>query len=423
QFATRLQVKDGERVKAGAPLAKTEVVLKLSGELTDLAGRVEIPEPEVSAHAQEGEETEVEAALPKGFDITILESLALRRDIPALAKRADFREQQVVTYLMSKQGDKVAKGTVVVRTEILSHGAGIIEEPKVGEGIIARLLLVSPEHEDVYEVGKGKQAVKNGQYILEEQDLGGGMTSARPGRVRIEADKVYVRHGRPYLISAGTQLLCTSGDIVVMGETLATLVYDRVKTGDIIQGLPRVEELLEARKPKDSAVIVERAGEVDMEGDPEEVAKVYVRVEGGGMDEYSVPPGSRVIVNKGEAIGAGATLTDGPINPHDVLRVLGVEATQRYLVDEVQMVYRSQGVEIADKHIEVIVRQMTRKMKVEDPGDSTMLPGELIDSLEAGKIMDEMREQAKNPGDVRPILLGITKASLNTESFVSAASF
>ncbi len=431
QFGTRLQVKDGERVKAGATLAKTEVTLKLTGQLAFLAGKVELPEIETIAHGEHGEdeieaEAEVEtevASQPRGFDITILESLALRRDIPALAKRADFREQQVVTYLMAKAGQKVTPGTIVVRTEILSHATGTLEEPRLGEGIITRLLLVTPEHGDVYDVAKRDQLVKNGQYILEGTELGDGKKSAKPGRVYVDGDRLFVRHARPYLISAGTQLLCTSGDIVVMGETLATLVYDRIKTGDIIQGLPRVEELLEARKPKDSAVITERLGDVDMEGDPEEVAKVQVRVEGGGVDEYTVPPGSRVIVNKGDFIPAGSPITDGPINPHDVLRVLGVEATQRYLVDEVQMVYRSQGVEIADKHIEVIVRQMTRKMKVEDPGDSTMLPGELIEGLEAAKIQEEMRATGKAEGDVRPILLGITKASLNTESFVSAASF
>ncbi|MBI6546111.1 MAG: DNA-directed RNA polymerase subunit beta'', partial [Cyanobacteria bacterium NC_groundwater_1444_Ag_S-0.65um_54_12] len=420
QFMTRLQVRDGERVKAGMSLAKTEVFLKLSGRLSHLVGKIEIPE--APAHLTEGEEPQ-----PLGFHITILESLALRRDVPTLAKRAGFREQRVMTYLMAEEGEYVAPGTTVVRTEILSHAGGIIEEPRLGAGTITRLLLVTPDQEKVYEIRS--PSVRDGQYVREGHNLGEAKKAEWAGRVRLQNGRVYVRHARPYLISVGTQLLCTSGDMVLMGETLATLVYDRVKTGDIIQGLPRVEELLEARKPKDSALICERGGEVDLDTDPEEASTVWIKVHDedriptGERDSYQVPPGSRLIVNKGDLLTAGAPLTDGPINPHDVLRISGVEATQRYLVDEVQMVYRSQGVEIADKHIEVIVCQMTRKKKVDDPGESTMLPGELVDTIDSDRIQNDMRSEDKSMPVVHPILLGITKASLNTESFVSAASF
>ncbi len=425
-FYTKLQIKDGERVKNGTALAKTEVVLRLSGNLAHLGGRVEIPEapPAPSLEGEEGEDEVVEAPAPMGFHITILESLALRRDIPALAKRADFREQQVITYLMCNEGDEVVPGTTVVRTEILSHAGGVIEEPRVGEGMIARLLLVTPEQEKIYDVPKSDLAVKDHQYIMEGTDLGGGQTTGWAGRIRLSGGKVYVRHARPYLISAGTQLLSTSGDMVLMGEALATLVFDRVKTGDIIQGLPRVEELLEARKPKDSAILNERAGEADMDAEnPDDAATVWVKTDSGEKDSYTVPPGARVIISKGEYIETGKPLTDGPVNPHDVLRVQGVEATQRFLVDEVQMVYCSQGVQIADKHIEVIVRQMTRKKRVDDPGDSHLLPGEMVDTFEATKIQLALEAEGKTIGVVHPVLLGITKASLNTESFVSAASF
>ncbi|MNK86572.1 DNA-directed RNA polymerase subunit beta' [compost metagenome] len=143
----------------------------------------------------------------------------------------------------------------------------------------------------------------------------------------------------------------------------------------------------------------------------------------GGEDEYAIPGGGRLFVEDGETVEAGDLLTEGPVNPHDVLRIQGVEAVQKYLVDEVQVVYRSQGVEIADKHIEVIVRQMTRKMKVDDPGDTTMLPGEMVDSLDVEQLQAEVVEREGTPAVVHPVLLGITKASLNTESFVSAASF
>jgi DNA-directed RNA polymerase subunit beta' len=209
--------------------------------------------------------------------------------------------------------------------------------------------------------------------------------------------------------------------MVQRGENLATLVYDRVKTGDIIQGLPRVEELLEARKPKENAIIAEHTGTVKLMVDIDENVRVFIETEH-GSEEYSIPVGGRLIVNDGDPIAKGEAVTDGPVNPHDVLRVMGVERVQRFLVDEVQMVYRSQGVEIADKHVEVIVRQMTRKMKVEDPGDTTLLPGEMVDMLELDREQQMITEGGKT-AVTTPILLGITKASLNTESFISAASF
>jgi len=403
QFFTRLLVKDGERMKAGAPVAKTEAVLKISGDLAHLAGKVELPE--------------VGAEERSGFTITILESMNLRRDIPALAKRADQREQTVVTYLLAKAGDHVKPGTTVIRTEILSHADGVIQFPS---GSVGRLIIVTPDQEVPVKID-GSAKLEDGSFVHEGTDLGGA-PAPTSGKVRVSGKTAYIRHARPYLISAGTQLLTDDGDMVMRGETLATLVYDRVKTGDIIQGLPRVEELLEGRKPKENALIAERGGVVKLLSDPEEATKVYV-VTDTGEEEYSLPPGARLVVNDGETVELGDLLTEGPVNPHDVLRVMGVEAVQKYLVDEVQMVYRSQGVEIADKHIEVIVRQMSRKMRVDDPGETTMLPGELVDSLDVERLQAEATERGGTEAVVHPILLGITKASLNTESFVSAASF
>ncbi|HEY9856001.1 MAG TPA: DNA-directed RNA polymerase subunit beta', partial [Stenomitos sp.] len=403
EFFTRLLVKDGDRVKNGAPVAKTEVVLKITGDLANLAGKVELPEV---GNEERG-----------GFKITILESMSLRRDIPGAAKRADQREQTVVTYLLATPGDQVKPGTTVIRTEILSHASGAVQFP--AGGTPSRLLIVTPDQEVAVKVAKA--SVEDGQFVQEGADLGGA-AAPTSGKVRVEKGTVYIRHARPYLISAGTQLLTDDGDMVLRGETLATLVYDRVKTGDIIQGLPRVEELLEGRKPKESALIAERGGVVKLLSDPDEATKVYV-VTDTGEEEYALPPGGRLLVIDGETIETGDLLTEGPVNPHDVLRVQGVEPVQKYLVDEVQMVYRSQGVEIADKHIEVIVRQMTRKMRVDDPGDTTMLPGELVDTLDVERLQAEAAERGGAQAIVHPILLGITKASLNTESFVSAASF
>jgi DNA-directed RNA polymerase subunit beta' len=212
------------------------------------------------------------------------------------------------------------------------------------------------------------------------------------------------------------------GDMVQRGENLATLVYDRVKTGDIIQGLPRVEELLEARKPKESAIVAEHEGVVKLMVDSDENVRVFIET-AHGTEEYSIPVGGRLVVMDGDVVNRGDALTEGAIDPRDVLRVLGVARVQRFLVDEVQMVYRSQGVEIGDKHVETIVRQMTRKFKVDDPGDTTLLPGEMVDVLELDREQRLITDKDGRHAVSTPVLLGITKASLNTESFISAASF
>ena len=212
-----------------------------------------------------------------------------------------------------------------------------------------------------------------------------------------------------------------SGSLVLRGDMLANLVFERQKTGDIVQGLPRVEELLEGRKPKDSAILAEfdAVAEIEIEDD---VPRLYL-VNENGRTEIKYPIDSNIIVQDKQKISVGQPLTSGPLNPHDVIRLNGIEAAQQYLVDEVQRVYRSQGVEIADKHVEIIVRQMTKKVKVLESGDTKLLPGELVE-IQALEIENQTVEEAGGaPATYEPVLLGITKASLNTESFISAASF
>ena len=155
------------------------------------------------------------------------------------------------------------------------------------------------------------------------------------------------------------------------------IVFERQKTGDIVQGLPRVEELLEARKPKESAIVAEEDGDIEIEYE-EDAIRLFLSSET-GKHEIKIPIDSNVIVSDKQKIIQGQTLTDGPLNPHDVIRLRSVPEVQQYLVEEVQRVYRSQGVEIADKHVEVIVRQMTKKVKVDDSGDTDFLPGELVE--------------------------------------------
>ena len=204
--------------------------------------------------------------------------------------------------------------------------------------------------------------------------------------------------------------------------TMRTFHTGGVAGDDITQGLPRVEELFEARKPKRPAIITEIDGRVEVR-ETKGMRKVTVIPEMGEERVYQIPYGSRIIVKDGQAVQAGDRLTEGSINPHDILRVRGLRDTQKYLVHEVQKVYKSQGVEINDKHIEVMVRQMMHKVKVEEQGDTELLPGEYIDINSFEEENAKAIEAGGEPAVARPILLGITKASLATDSFLSAASF
>ena len=204
--------------------------------------------------------------------------------------------------------------------------------------------------------------------------------------------------------------------------TMRTFHTGGVAGGDITQGLPRVEELFEARKPKGLAVITEITGrvEIDETGKRKEISIVP---ENGETEVYAIPYGSRIRVKHGQMVEAGDPLTQGSINPHDIVRVKGIGGVQDYIVKEVQRVYRMQGVDVNDKHIEVIVRQMLSKVKVEDPGDTDLLPGGYEDVLTFDKCNEEAIANGLRPATAKRVLLGITKASLATESFLSAASF
>jgi DNA-directed RNA polymerase subunit beta' len=205
--------------------------------------------------------------------------------------------------------------------------------------------------------------------------------------------------------------------------TMRTFHTGGVATADdITQGLPRVEELFEARKPKGLAVISEISGTVKMDENKKK-QEITVTNEEGEFETYGIPYGSRIKVKNGDFVEAGDELTEGSINPHDILKIRGVKGVQAYLLKEVQTVYRLQGVEINDKHIEVIIRQMLRKVHVEDSGDTDMMPGELVDIFRFERENEQIVENGGQPAVAKRVLLGITKASLATDSFLSAASF
>jgi len=205
--------------------------------------------------------------------------------------------------------------------------------------------------------------------------------------------------------------------------TMRTFHTGGVAGDDITQGLPRVEELFEARKPKGLAIIAEFGGEVQIRDTKKKREVVITNNETGESKAYLIPFGSKIKVEDGQILQAGDELTNGSVNPHDILKIKGVRAVQDYIIKEVQTVYRTQGVEINDKHIEVIVRQMLKKIKIEDNGDTGYLPGTLVDALEYAETNEQMIAEGKRPAVGTQIILGITKASLATNSFLSAASF
>ncbi|MBI1392591.1 MAG: DNA-directed RNA polymerase subunit beta' [Alphaproteobacteria bacterium] len=228
-----------------------------------------------------------------------------------------------------------------------------------------------------------------------------------------------------YALPVGAVLSVEDGDMVRIGDTLARIPTEGAKTRDITGGLPRVAELFEARRPKDHAIIAEVDGRVEFGRDYKNKRKIRIIPSDESMDpiDYLVPKGRHISVQDGDFIGKGEYLMDGNPAPHDILQIMGIEALADFLIEEIQEVYRLQGVPINDKHIEVIVRQMLQKVEITDPGESLFLKDEQIDKLEFDEVNEKLIDEGKRPAVGAPVLLGITKASLQTRSFISAASF
>jgi len=396
---TQVQFKDGARVRNldGAVLTRTSLVLSMSGYLSHLKGMVELDS--------------------KGdLKIVVLETLIVRREQEDSSRGLSSTQ----TELLVTDGQIIEPKTPVSKTQVLAVNDSVASiNSKDSE--LRRLLLVSENYEvEIPLTSKAK--VKAGDFIALDTMISDNDKSEYSGKVvKVGTKSITLRVGRPYLISPGALLQVDNSALILRGDLLATLVFERQKTGDIVQGLPRVEELLEARKPKDSAIAAEEDGVAIIEYE-DDVPRLYIENEN-GRTEIKYPIEATVIVNDKQKIKKGDALTSGPMNPHDVIRLKGANAAQQYLVDEVQRVYRSQGVEISDKHVEVIVRQMIKKVKVLDPGTTKLLPGELVELkvIEAENAL--ARENNGTEATYEALLLGITKASLNTESFISAASF
>lgn len=396
---TQLQYKDGARVRNldGATLTRTSLVLQMQGYLSHLKGMVELDSK-------------------NNLKVVVLETLIVRREAESSSKQSSLQTELLVTH-----GQTIKPKTPVAKTQVLAINDGVASI-KSNKEDARRLLLICDSYEAKLPI-KSKSCVKAGDFVkLDSIITAGGETSSVSGKVvKVSEKEIVVRTGRPYLISPGTMLQVDAGALVLRGDMLATLVFERQKTGDIVQGLPRVEELLEGRKPKECAILAEDDGvaEIEIEDD---IPRLYLVSENGRTEiKYTID--SNIIISDKQKIAKGQPLTSGPLNPHDVIRLNGPEAAQQYLVDEVQRVYRSQGVEIADKHVEIIVRQMTKKVKILEPGDTKLLQGELVEVQQFELENKAAKEAGLVEAQCEHLLLGITKASLNTESFISAASF
>ncbi|MEC7496641.1 MAG: DNA-directed RNA polymerase subunit beta' [Pseudomonadota bacterium] len=333
------------------------------------------------------------------------------------------RERHRLPYggkLFVKAGQDVAAGDVLIEWDpytmpIIAELPGTANYVDLTEGISVR------------EVTDDATGISSREVIDWKASAGGA--NLRP-RITLRDDKgevLTLTNGLEarYFMSAGAILSVDNGAAIQAGDVLARIPRESSKTRDITGGLPRVAELFEARKPKDFAVIAEAEGRVEFANDYKAKRRIrVVPVEGDGEPvEYLLPKGRQLAVNEGDVVRKGDLLLDGSPVPHDILAILGVEELAAYLVKEIQDVYRLQGVKINDKHIEVIVRQMLQKVEVTDAGDSTFLIGEQVDREEFATSNAALEAEGLRPAAAHPVLLGITKASLQTRSFISAASF
>jgi len=226
-----------------------------------------------------------------------------------------------------------------------------------------------------------------------------------------------------YYLVPDSILSVKDGQKISAGDVIARLPKETSKTKDITGGLPRVAELFEARKAKDSAIIAENDGKVIFGKEVRGKQRISIQSENGEESNYLIPKGKHINFNQGETIKKGEYLLDGQPLPHDILRILGIEELTEFFVNQVQEVYRLQGVIINDKHIEVILKQMLKKIEVKETGDSKLLPGEILDKNKFDEIKEDLQSNGKKIPKGERVLMGITKASLQTESFISAASF
>ncbi len=483
----RIPYKDGERVKSidGLELLRTQLVLEIDSDAPHLAADIEFLPDEENPNLLR-------------LQMVILESLVIRQDV------AEPGHGNVITRILVSDGDQIDPGSVVARTEILCKQAGEVHGINESGESVRRVLLVTDANR--LTVACAHPEVSIGDLVRSGDPISKNVVAPESGQiVAVNEEDVELRIGRPYLVSPGAVLQIENADLVQRGDSLALLVFERAKAGDIIQGLPRIEELLEARKPKEKCVLSQRKGIVQVKRNDDDVPELNIIEADGNVSVYEVNPGQSLLVYDGQEVEPGEPLTDGPRDPHEILEIFfglfkqddnvkesamvdfkdilgaviedealvkfrqfvadldseekiveqfikiqlfladepslinlsrvldslvnkeaalrSLQKAQEFLVEEVLRVYQSQGVDISDKHIEVVVKQMTSKVRIEDGGETTRLPGELVDLNQVDDINLAMAITRGVPAEYTPILMGITKASLNTDSFISAASF
>ncbi|MGO9446557.1 MAG: DNA-directed RNA polymerase subunit beta' [Thiobacillaceae bacterium] len=356
-----------------------------------------------------------------------------RRELVAISRSGELivmddagreRERHKVPYgatISVKDGDKIKAGAVLAMWDphtrpIITEYSGRIRFENVEEGVtvakqiddvtgLSTLVVIDPKSRK----GAAAKGLRPQVKVLDEKGQ----------EVKIAGMETVVN----ITFQIGSIITVKDGQDVSVGDVLARIPQETSKTRDITGGLPRVAELFEARSPKDAGVLAEITGTVSFGKDTKGKQRLVITDFDGQPHEYLIPKDKHVTAHDGQVVNKGEMIVDGPVDPHDILRLQGVEALARYITDEVQDVYRLQGVKINDKHIEVIVRQMLRRVHVVDPGDTALIPGEQVERSEVLQLNDEMLAQGKEPATYEPILLGITKASLSTDSFISAASF
>lgn len=380
--------------------------------------------------------------------------------------RANYREGlNVLEYFISSRGARKGLADTAIRTADSGYLTRRLVD--VSQEVIVRCEDCGTDQGiEIYEIREGKELIEpllerlSGRYLLED-------FKDENGNVIISKDKLLNDNDANRIINSGVKRIkirsvlgckadhgicakcygasLANGNPITIGEAVGIIAAQSIgepgtqltmrtfHTGgianaeDITQGLPRVQELFESRKPKSSAIMAKISGKVSF-GEEKKTRYALITADDGEVDKYTIPFGYRPKVEEGDFISAGDPITEGSVDPHDVLNVKGEEAVQNYIISEVQKVYRLQGVDINDKHIEVIVRQMMRKVKITEPGSCYFLPGTLVDRIEFDKICEDIGERMKLGEDLEmpeaePVLLGITKASLATDSFLSAASF
>jgi DNA-directed RNA polymerase subunit beta' len=340
--------------------------------------------------------------------------------LDAKGKERARHKLQFGARLYVNNGDKVEKGTKLAdwdqfTSPVITEKTGIAYYVDLIDGISLRESIDETTGVATYVVSDWRQQARYSdlkpRIVLRDEN----------------GNPVFLPNGQEvrYPLSADSIIAVKNGEPVKMGDVLARIPRESSKTKDITGGLPRVSELFEARMPKDPAVISEYDGRVEFGKDYKGKKRIIVHPEDESLNpvEYLVPKWRQIAVKEGDTVAKGEILIEGNKAPHDILHVLGVEALADYLINEIQDVYRLQGVKINDKHLEIIVRQMLQKVKISSPGDTTFLMDEQVDRLDFEEENARVMKDGGTPAIARPVLQGITKASLQTRSFISAASF